>query len=60
MSVKIKCYGEVKEFETRQEAINFFTECLRISEGAEFDRYMHILCELLFTKSSEISDEVEL
>lgn len=55
--VKITCYGQTKEYKTRQEAIAFFRECYYGSEGAEQARYSKILMDLMFTDSNDIVDE---
>lgn len=55
--VRITCYGQTKEYKTRQEAIAFFRECYYGSEGAEQARYSKILMDLMFTDKNEISDE---
>jgi hypothetical protein len=40
------CYGKEHTYATRQEAINFFKEGVRHSEGAERDRYLRIVMKL--------------
>lgn len=36
------CYGERREWDDRQEAIKFFSECFIMSEGSERERYATI------------------
>lgn len=40
------CYGERKEWDTRAEAIQFFTEAMAGSEGSERERYTNIVLAL--------------
>lgn len=40
------CYGKTDTYETRQEAIDFYKDCVRHSEGAERDRYVRIVMQL--------------
>ncbi len=40
------CYGTTDTYETRQEAIDFYKDCVRHSEGAERDRYLRIVMQL--------------
>lgn len=44
--VKVTCYGEEKVYDDRQEAIDFFEECVANSEGSERNRYVEILIDL--------------
>lgn len=46
MSIKVLIYGEIKRFETKEKAINFFKNCQANSEGAEQERYTNILIDL--------------
>ncbi len=39
-------YGEDRTFDDRQEAIDFYEECVLGSEGSERDRYVEILIDL--------------
>lgn len=41
------CYGKPKTWDSRDEAVAWFLECMRSSEGAERDRYFNIYCKLL-------------
>lgn len=40
------CHGERKEWDTRQEAIRFFSEAIAGSEGSERERYTNIILAL--------------
>lgn len=40
------CYGKEDTYATRQEAIDFYKDCIRHSEGAERDRYLRIVMKL--------------
>lgn len=44
--VKVTCYLETKTWPTRKEAIEFFKEAARHSEGPERDRYVRIFMQL--------------
>lgn len=44
--VTVKCYGTDKTYATRKEAINFYKEGIRCSEGAEQERYVRIVMQL--------------
>lgn len=44
--VKVTCYGKEKVYDDRQEAVNFFEECVANSEGSERNRYVEILIDL--------------
>jgi hypothetical protein len=44
--VTVKCYGKDKTYATRKEAINFYKEGIRHSEGPECDRYLRIVMQL--------------
>ena len=41
------CYGQRREWTSRQEAIDFFEEGVRICDGAERERYTTILLQLI-------------
>lgn len=56
-AVKVLNYGEVKEFNTRQEAIDFYRDCVYGSEGAERDRYVNILMDLQDTDNDFVYDD---
>ena len=45
--IKTHCYGEIKEWANRDEAIKFFSEAIECSEGSEQSRYSSILVQLL-------------
>lgn len=45
-TVKIICYGREVIWDSREEAIMFFLECMVSSEGAERERYLNILVKL--------------
>ena len=40
------CYGDRHLFNTKKEALAFFKDCARNSEGSERDRYMNIIFQL--------------
>lgn len=44
--VSTVCYGKEDTYATRQEAIDFYKDCIRHSEGAERDRYLRIVMKL--------------
>lgn len=44
--VKTVCYGKERTFDDRQEAVNFYENCLLNSEGSERERYLEILIGL--------------
>jgi thiamine pyrophosphokinase len=44
--VTVNCYGHDRTYETRQEAIDFYKEGIRCSEGAEQERYVRIVMQL--------------
>ena len=41
------CYKEKREWETREEALRFFLEGVRESDGSEKARYAAICCQIL-------------
>lgn len=41
------CYGEKREWESRLDAISFFTEAMMYSEGSERDRYTNVYIDLV-------------
>lgn len=49
--VKTICYGKEECFETREEALQFFCKCAAWSDGAEKERYMNIVLDLLAGKT---------
>ena len=44
--VKTICYGKERTFDERQEAIDFYEDCVQNSEGSERERYVEILTDL--------------
>lgn len=56
--VKTICYGTERTFDDRQEAVDFYEECVMNSEGSERDRYVEILIDLRCGKLI-CSDKVE-
>ena len=54
MSIIVNCYNKDIVFKTRKQAKNYFIECCYGSEGAEKERYMNILLELLTTNKTYI------
>lgn len=45
--VEVVCYGKVETWEHREDAIEFYEECMRHSEGSEHSRYFKIWCDLM-------------
>lgn len=45
--VKTKCYGEVREWNDREEAQAYFLEAMMNSDGSEHDRYSGIYIQLI-------------
>ena len=43
---KIVCYNEIELWHSRKNALKFFNECARNSDGAERDRYINIIFDL--------------
>lgn len=54
--VKITCYNKTEVMD-RKEAITFYLDCMRNSEGSERDRYTNIYMQLL-DGCTECCDEV--
>lgn len=54
--VEVFCYGKIRRFNSRQQAINFYKICQENSEGAERERYTNILCDLLWTTEKVVYD----
>lgn len=46
-SVTTKCYGEVKKWNNREEAKDFFLEAMMNSDGSEHDRYSAVYIQLM-------------
>jgi len=44
--VTVTCYGQTSKYRTRKEAIDFYKDCVRHSEGAEQARYIRIVTML--------------
>lgn len=44
--VKTICYGKERTFDDRQEAVDFYENCVMNSEGSERERYVEILIDL--------------
>lgn len=49
-TVKITCYGKTEEWDSREEAANFYLRAIAGSEGSECERYTKIYTELLIGK----------
>lgn len=56
--VVVKCYHEATQM-TRKDALNFYYDCMKNSEGAEHDRYESIFCQLLEGKTT-CSDQLAI
>ncbi len=56
--VKTKCYGEIREWNDREEAQAFFLEAMMNSDGSEHDRYSCIYIQLI-NGESFCTDEEE-
>lgn len=46
-SVTTKCYGEVRKWDEREQAKDFFLEAMMNSEGAEHERYSAVYIQLV-------------
>ena len=44
--IKTICYGEERDFNTLGDAICFYLECWKCSEGSERERYSNLLYHL--------------
>lgn len=44
--VKTECFGEVREWDSREDAKSHFLEAMMNSDGAEHDRYSGIYIQL--------------
>ena len=44
--IEIVCYNHIELWHTRKNALRFFRDCARNSEGAERDRYINIVWDL--------------
>ena len=56
--VKTICYGTERTFDDRQEAVDFYENCVMNREGSERERYVEILIDLRCGKTI-CSDKVE-
>lgn len=45
-AVTVTCYGKTQHYSNKDEAIRFFSEAARHSDGSELERYSRILCQL--------------
>ncbi len=45
-SVKVTCYGDIKVWDSRKEAMEFYLRAMAGSEGSEHERYSKIYVEL--------------
>lgn len=56
--IKITCYGQTKEYKTKQEAMEFFIDCFRSCDPAssEAGRYMNII-QAIMDNETNITDE---
>ena len=52
-----KCYGKEMEFNSRQEATDYFMQGLMCSEGSEQNRYANILSDLWCGRTYCTDDE---
>ena len=46
-SVRTKCYGKIREWESREVAKEYFLEAMMNSEGSEHDRYSAVYIQLM-------------
>ena len=53
--ITTECYGQIEEWNNREEAIAFFKEGIAYSEGSECDRYMTIVTKL--EQGAEFADD---
>ena len=44
--IEIVCYNQIESWHTRKNALKFFRDCARNSEGAERERYINIVWDL--------------
>lgn len=45
--IRTVCYGQEKDFNSREEAERFYLDCIMWSDGSERDRYYTILVALI-------------
>lgn len=57
MTITTECYGRIKKWESREEAIAYFTEGVYHSEGSEQMRYLRILEQLTNGKTTCTDEE---
>lgn len=50
-AIKIICYGQEEIYTDRMKAMQFYMNCADNSEGAERERYLNILLDLMDGKS---------
>lgn len=41
------CYGHLDKWDNRAEAVKYFFDCANASEGAERERYVNVMMELM-------------
>lgn len=41
------CYGRIDKWDSRVDAVKYFYECASCSDGAEKERYMNIMMDLM-------------
>lgn len=46
-TVKTTCYGKTREWESREQALAFFSEAIAGTDGSEQERYMNIYMQLM-------------
>ena len=49
--IKVICYGQEEIYTDRKKAMKFYRECADNSEGAERERYVNILFDLMDGKT---------
>lgn len=56
-SVKVTCYGDIKVWDSRKEAMEFYLRAMAESEGSEHERYSKIYVELSLGMSTVTDEE---
>lgn len=56
-SVKVTCYGDIKVWDSRKEAMEFYLRAMAGSEGSEHERYSKIYVELSLGMSTVTDEE---
>ena len=56
-SVTCICYGTIKRFQHRQDAINYFAQGFLMCDGSEMSRYKNILNKLISGESFCTDDD---